>query len=173
MQAALFFRFVALASASPEVEQRSLLGDYLCTTVVRAGVTSVHLERAGPPSAFASDDAPTRFKMRITPNNDTAKPFRVVEIPYEGADRDPYEWQDENSVLHDTYYGDEGTFRTVGLPAFLDLYGANPGHPDGDIEFYHAGYELPGGEDTQLAVRWGRCRFLGKIEATRSDSPKP
>ena len=159
-QAAIFLGFVALASKASEA-QHSIVGDYLCTTVVRAGVSSVHLERAGPPSAFASDDALTRFKMRITPNNDTAKPFRVVEIPYEGADRDPYEWQDENSVLHDTYFGDDGTFRTVGLPAFLNLYSADHhGHPDGDIEFYHAGFEMPGGEDTQLAVRWGRCRKL-------------
>ena len=28
---------------------------------------------------------------------------------------------------------------------------------EGNYEFYQASRESPGGEDTQVAVRWGRC----------------
>jgi len=133
-------------------------GVYLCTVLERAGIGSIHLEGAGPPEAFASKAPPTRFKIQIKPNRHRAKPFRVTEIAYDGPDRDQAEWEDANSVLHSVYLGNGQVYYAVHGPALLSLYRTYPGNTDGDIEFYHSGFESPGGEDTNLSVRWGRCR---------------
>jgi hypothetical protein len=161
MRYALLIGAMALASISAGYAKPAMVGVYLCTTAERAGVRSIHIEGSGPPKAFADDRAPTRFKVRITPNRNRANPFRIVEIGYDGSDRDPYEWQDENSVLHGSYVGNGGLFHAARGPAFLTLSHADYPNSDGDLEFYHAGFEFPGGEDTQLAVRWGRCRKIG------------
>ena len=29
---------------------------------------------------------------------------------------------------------------------------------DGDLSFYHSGFEWAGGEDRFLSIRWGRCK---------------
>lgn len=133
-------------------------GVYLCTVSAKAGIGSIHIEGSGPPEAFAVNRAATRFKMRITRNRSRTKPFRMVEIAYDGSDRDQAEWEDENSVLHSAYLGNGTDFYAVDDPAFITLYRINPGHADGNIAFYHSGFEHPGGEDENLAVRWGRCR---------------
>ncbi|MES2001985.1 MAG: hypothetical protein V4444_06720 [Pseudomonadota bacterium] len=84
----------------------------------------------------------------------------MIEIAYEGPDRDRAEWEDKNSVLHSAYFGNGTDFYAADRPAFMTLYRTRPGHSDGDIAFYHSGFEYPGGEDENLAVRWGRCRKL-------------
>ena len=134
-------------------------GVYLCTVAQKAGLARIHLEGAGGPSGFIEDKVPTRFKMRITPVPKRPKRFRLVEIAYDGADRDPYEWEDENSVLHSTYLGDGSRFHAVDSEAFFVM--ARSPDEVGDFEFYHAGFEHPGGEETNLSVRWGKCRKVG------------
>ena len=157
----LLFGAVALASTSPGYAKQSLPGTYLCTVAEKAGIGSIHLVGSGPPAAFVREGPPTRFKMRIEPNRNRAKPYRLIEIPYEGSDRDQTTWEDENSVLHSAYLGNSTEFYAVDGPAFLTLFGTPPGNSDGDVGFYHAGFEHPRGEDTKLSVRWGRCRKVG------------
>ncbi len=135
-------------------------GIYLCTVLERAGIGSIHIEGSGPPEAFATKAPPTRFKIQIKPNRNRAKPYRAIEVAYDGPDRDQAEWEDANSVLHSVYLGNGEDFYAVDGPAFLSLYRTYPGNPDGDIGFYHSGFESPGGEDTNLSVRWGRCRKM-------------
>lgn len=155
---------VGVVSQPPKAEpttaaQKAIpAGTYLCTVMSRAGIRSIHIEGSGPPKAFAADRDPTRFKMRITPNRNRTRPFRMVEIAYDGPDRDQAEWEDANSVLHSAYLGNGTDFYAADRPAFMTLYRTRPGHSDGDIAFYHSGFEYPGGEDENLAVRWGRCR---------------
>lgn len=145
---------VPIGATAAGSTQASLVGIYLCTTDERAAIASQHREGAGPPSARVDDRPPTIFKMQITPTHNEPKQYQVVEIAHEGPARDMAVWQDENSVLHSTYIGDGSVFHAVDGPAFLTLGRRNPG----DLNFYHAGFEDPGGVDTQLAIRWGRCR---------------
>jgi len=131
-------------------------GVYLCTVASKAGLARLHLEGAGPPSAFATDGPATKFKVRITPESKRRKRYRLVEIAYDGPDRDEAEWEDENTVLHSRYVGDGVLFHAIDGPDFFEM--ARAAHQDGNIEFYHAGFEHPGGEETNLSVRWGQCR---------------
>jgi hypothetical protein len=158
MLVATLMSLSALVPAQESVKP-SLAGVFLCTTAARAGIRSLHFESAGPPTGFVDKDVPTKFKMRIKPNADQAKPYLLDEVKYEGGDRDPYEWQDEHSVLHGSYIGDGEEFSAVNGPAFLSLYRTKP-TSDGDFAYYHAGYEIAGGEDTNLVARWGRCKKL-------------
>ena len=135
-------------------------GTYLCTVSERAGIASIHLEGAGPPRAIKVDGPPTRFKMQISPINLKEFQFRLVELPYDGEDRDQAEWQDENSVLHSEYHGDGNSFAALEDQAFFSFGKTDHKNSDGDYEFYHAGFESPGGEDTNLSIRWGRCKKL-------------
>lgn len=96
--------------------------------------------------------------MQITPIPKSVKKYRLTEIAYDGSDRDQAEWEDENSVLHGAYLGDGGVFNADDGPAFLTLAHTRFPNSDGDLEFYHAGFEYAGGEDEHLSVRWGRCR---------------
>jgi hypothetical protein len=137
---ALLAGAIALASTSAGYAQKSVTGTYLCTVVEKAGIGSLHLEGAGPPAAFVRDGPATRFKMRITPNRNHAKPYRLIEIAYEGSDRDQLELEDENSVLHSAYLGNGTDFYAVEGRAFLTLFRTRPGNSDGDIGFYHAGF---------------------------------
>lgn len=146
----------ALASTAGGHPLPKPAGDYLCTVEQKAGIASIHLEGAGAPSAFAKDGTVTRFKMRITKAPKKAKLYRLVEIAYDGPDRDQAEWEDEHSVLHSRYVGDGGLFHATDGPDFFAM--ATGADPDGNQEFYHAGFEHPGGEDTNLSVRWGQCR---------------
>ena len=85
--------------------------------------------------------------------------FRLLEIQYDGPDRDDSVWHTENSVLHGEYRGDGNLFVAFKDQAFFS-FGKATAHKnsDGDFEFYHSGFEYPGGEDTKLSVRWGRCK---------------
>ena len=59
----------------------------------------------------------------------------MIEIAYEGEDRDRAEWEDENSVLHSAYLGNGQDFYAVDRPAFMTLYRTNSSNSDGDIAF--------------------------------------
>ena len=125
--------------------------DYVCTVEQKAGIGAVHLEGAGAPEAFIAAETPTRFSMRITGEG---QHFVAVETPYSGEGRDRYEWHTSNTVLHSAYDSDDGRdFVAVEDRAFLRLTTM----PDGSLRFYHSGFEYPGGEDTNLSVRWGTC----------------
>lgn len=129
-------------------------GNYLCTVEQKAGISVLHLEGRDEPQAFESHDAPTRFAMRIEGTADgTGSEFRVIELPYTEADRDPREWQTPNSVLHSEYVGEWDQFFASEDQAFLRV--GNNG--DGTIWFYHSGFEYAGGEDASLSVRSGNC----------------
>jgi hypothetical protein len=133
-------------------------GDYLCTVAQKAGLAGIHLEGAGSPTAFAKVGSATRFKVRIRPEPKRPKLYRLIEIAYDGPDRDGAEWEDENSALHSRYVGDGSLFHAVDGPDFFAM--ARGADKDGNLEFYHAGFEHPGGEDTNLSARWGQCRKL-------------
>ena len=138
------------------------VGDYLCTVAEKASIESIHLEGADPPKATKNFRVPARFKMRITQEKDKKWEFRLVELPYEGADRDPTEWHTRNSVLHSPYVGNGERFSatekdTEGFFIFGRTVHTND---DGAYSFYHTGFEWPGGVDTNLSVRWGRCKQI-------------
>ena len=158
MRIAILFGVVATAYASVSLAAFNNSGTYLCTVVEKAGLASQHREGAGPPKAINYDSPMTRFKIRISPINGQKMRFRMVEIQYDGADRDDAEWQTENSVLHSEYRGDGNSFVASKDKAFLSLGKTLHKNSDGDFEFYHAGFEYPGGEDTKLSMRWGRCK---------------
>jgi hypothetical protein len=142
---------LAIAAGAPPP---ALVGTYLCSTEQRAYLASDHREGADTPRAAVNESRPTTFKLQII--FDAANPtrLRAIELPYQGSDRDRAEWQDEKSVLHDIYVGTNGVFRPANSPAFLTV----ETNRAGNLQFYHAGFELPGSEDTQLAIRWGRCK---------------
>ena len=149
---------IAMVGAHPGHAQKSIAGVYLCTVAEKAGIGSIHSDDAGGHSAFVDDRQPTRFKMRITPKPKGAKRYRLIEIAYDGSDRDTMETEDANSVLHSVYLGDGNVFNATDGPAFLTFGETGFPNSDGNFVFYHAGFEHPGGVDTNLAVRWGRCR---------------
>ncbi|MEJ0058207.1 MAG: hypothetical protein WDM79_00760 [Terricaulis sp.] len=125
-------------------------GTYLCTTEQRASIGTTHLEGAGPPEASASTPR-YRFRLHVTEH---AGSYRVVEVPYEGPDQSPFQWEDDNSTLHSAYVGDGRAFHSEDGPGFLN-FNSDAWGPA--LQFHHAGYEYAGGEDRQLSVRWGRC----------------
>jgi hypothetical protein len=153
---ALIVELIALVATAVGHPELSPAGDYLCTVGQKAGIAGIHLEGAGPPSAFAKVGPATKFKMRITLEPKRPKHYHLIEIAYDGPDRDGAEWEDEHSVLHSRYVGDGSHFHAVDGPGFFDM--AAGADQDGNQEFYHAGFEHPGGEDTNLSVRWGQCR---------------
>ncbi len=150
--------FLVGVIAEPALAQEDVLGDYLCTISEKAGIASLHLEDADPPAAFVDRYLPTRFRMRITDDGDGTQRYRAFEIEYEGEDRDPRSWHTNNSILHSHYFGDRNLFYASDDPAFFALQPTRHTNSDGDLSFYHAGFEYPGGVDTELTVRWGRCR---------------
>lgn len=151
---------IAIAQTSTASAISDKGGTYLCTVAQKAGIASQHREGAGPPSAFRYDGPPTRFKMAISPIDDVKAQFRLIELPYDGADRDQAVWQTENSVLHGEYRGDGNSFTASEDQAFFAFGKTHQTDNDGDYEFYQAGFEYPGGEDTNLSARWGRCKKL-------------
>lgn len=151
-----------VASASAGQAQHANVGTFLCQTEQRAAISSDHREGSSAPTARLDDDAPTTFKMQIIRKGKGSKNYQLVELPYDGPGRDRADWGDDYSVLHSTYVGDGRLFRANDSPAFF-VFGREPLYRSGepDLEFYHSGFESPGGEDTQLAVRWGRCKKVG------------
>jgi hypothetical protein len=132
----------------------ALGGDYICTVPQKAGIEAVHVEGAASPRAFVAGDPATRFAIRITAPTTKDRQYRIVESPYSGPDRDRREYQTPNSVLHGAYVSNDGeAFTAVEDQAFLRV-GSRTNRA---IWFYHAGFEYPGGEDTNLSVRWGTC----------------
>ncbi len=126
-------------------------GSYLCTVEQMTAIGSTHLEGAGPPEVF-SDTELYRFRIRVTADQDGR--LRIVEAPYDGPNRSRYEWEEENSTLHDAYIGDGRAFEAEEGLGFLsfgrDRWGVG-------VQFYHSGFQYGGGEDESVAVRWGRC----------------
>ena len=130
---------------------------YICTVAEKAGIASNHLENGPPPSAFLGTELATRFKIKIVSENDNSL---LMEIPYDGPDYDVVDYGSPSSVLHDTYRGDGREFKSEDDQSFFSLFETIHSNEDGDLAFYHAGWEYPGGEDTTLAVRWGRCKLI-------------
>jgi hypothetical protein len=60
-------------------------GTYLCGVEQRAGISSTHIEGAGPPRAH-SDAEHYRFRIAVAAVGDTGQ-LRIVELPYDGPDR--------------------------------------------------------------------------------------
>ena len=160
MKIAMLVGAAAITQASVATAKYDNSGTYLCTVSEKAGIASQHREGAGPPFAMKYDPPLTRFKMQITPVNVKEFRFRLAELHYEGEDRDGAEWHTENSVLHGEYQGDGNSFTASKDQAFFAFGKTDHKNSDGDFEFYHAGFEYPGGEDTKLSTRWGRCKKL-------------
>lgn len=127
-------------------------GDYVCSVREKAGIATLHLEDAPPPKAF-TDRGTKRFAIRLSKSTAGDKRFSIVEIVYEGPDRDTREYQTPNAVLHSEYVGDGRDFAAVEDQGFLRLIPID----DTRFEFYHSGFEYPGGVDADLSVRWGAC----------------
>lgn len=132
-------------------------GEYLCTVAEKTSISQTHLEDSPLPAATVDDSPPTRFPIAISVEGNGD--FRLVELPYTGSDRDPYEWHSEMSVIHGEYRGDGESFRStaVGEEGFFVIGRTVHANPDGNLEFYHSGFEWAGGEDLSLSSRWGRC----------------
>jgi|CXWL01.1.fsa_nt_gi hypothetical protein len=148
--------------ATDAMAEHPFVGQYICTVMQKAGIGGTHLEGAPTPSAFLAD-AGNRFRIGVIAERDG---FTIRELPYNGADRDRAEWHTPNSVLHSDYYGDAGEDDTISAlvdQGFLRFDSAD--RATGALWFYHAGFEYPGGEDTNLSVRFGRC------ERERSPTP--
>lgn len=155
----LFVGFAAFGLAGCAAQaQDTTNGDYLCTVAEKAGIASIHLEGASPPEAYVEEDLPTRFLIRIADSDNAAGAHSLVELPYGGPDLDQRDYGTPFSVIHETYYGDGVEFAALQAPSYFSLFETVHGNADGDLAFYHLGFEYPGGEDTELAVRWGRCR---------------
>ena len=150
-----------------ETEQASLLntktvGEYLCTVAEKASIESNHTEGAGPPAAVAYDTPATRFRIGISKvQSGGQQRLQLDELPFDGAGRDTTDWHTPNSVLHAPYLGDGQSFHATeeDAEAFFVLGGPTVhSNADGNLSFYHSGFEWAGGEDTYLSVRWGRCK---------------
>jgi hypothetical protein len=72
---ALIVELIALVATAVGHLELSPAGDYLCTVGQKAGIAGIHLEGAGPPSAFAKVGPATKFKMRITLEPKRPKPL--------------------------------------------------------------------------------------------------
>ena len=137
------------------------VGEYLCTVAEKASIESIHLEGSGPPSAVAERNLTTRFRIDISKVQIGGQQrLRLDELPFDGANRDSIEWHTANSVLHSSYLGDGESFHTAqkDTEGFFVLGPTVHSSADGDLSFYHSGFEWAGGEDTRLSVRWGRCK---------------
>lgn len=132
-------------------------GEYLCTVAEKTSISQTHLEDSPPPAAVIDSSLPTRFPIAISVEGDGD--YRLVELPYSGSDRDPYEWHSEMSVIHGEYRGNGESFRSTvtGEEAFFVIGRTVHANRDGDLVFYHSGFEWAGGEDLSLSSRWGRC----------------
>jgi hypothetical protein len=139
--------------ASPELASSDLAGAYICDVNQKAGIGSWHLEGAPEPSSFR-DDSVTRFAMTIADTKVGKPRYKIVEAAYDGPKRDQAIWQTANSVFHSAYVSDDGqNFVATEDQGFLRI----APHFKGGLWFYHAAFEYPGGEDTNLSVRYGRC----------------
>ena len=151
---------VKLSAATETVEAAGpdLVGDYLCTVAEKASIEGNHTEYSPPPKAVIEDRLPTRFRIRIA--NEERQGLRVIELPYQGADRDGTEWHTENSVIHSPYSWNGTSFSSTekGSEAFFVLGPTVHSSDDGNLAFHHSGFEWAGGEDNFLSIRWGRCR---------------
>lgn len=152
---------IALSFAGSANAQGKIEGDYICTVTEKASIASIHLEDAGPPKAIVDDQLPTRFKLRIARSGQFGDKFRLIEVPYNGDDRDLTDWHTTNSVLHGPYVGNGKSFLGTGdnANAFFVLGPTIHSNDDGVLAFYHSGFEWAGGEDTKLSIRWGRCKL--------------
>lgn len=155
----LVFAFT-VAGTEPMHSQPGLVGDYLCTIVEKASIGTTHLEGAPPPKAFINDRLLMRFGLRITYDGKDRSTYKMVEIPYEGPDRDLTDWHTENSVLHSVYVGDGTTFKATDSDGFVRFHATVHSNEDGGFSFSHGGYEWAGGEDGHLSIRWGRCKKI-------------
>jgi len=139
--------------------EHPFVGDYLCTVSEKASISSTHLENAGPPTAVIDKHLPTRFRMRISPVKHPKGKFQLTEINYKGTDFDQMSWHTIKSIFHGPYFGDGSRFvandETDGVFSISQTRHANK---DGDLSFYHSGFEWAGGDDTRLSIRWGRCK---------------
>ena len=140
-----------------------MVGRYLCTVAEKASIESSHLDEAGSPAAVSQRNVATRFKIEISERDDgQSDKLSLVELPYDGPDRDPTEWQTRNSVLHSSYVERGSGFQSTDVEAegFFVLGPTVHSNADGDFAFYHSGFEWAGGEDTYLSIRWGRCKKI-------------
>lgn len=137
-----------------------VIGQYLCTVAEKASIESSHMEGAGPPKAVLDNQLPTRFRVSISADVGKGSALQLVELPYDGPDRDPYEWHTQNSVIHSVYVGDGTSFNASDAEAkgFFELRPTIHSNSDGTLAFYHSGFAWAGGEDAVLSVRWGRCK---------------
>lgn len=144
----------------PGAADRPSTGDYRCTVAEKASIESNHTEGSAPPVAVIEERMPTRFTIRIAAGPDNA--LQLTELPYDGADRDQREWHTPSSVIHGTYSWSGDSFRSDedDEEAFFALRPTVHSNVDGNLSFYHSGFEWAGGEDTYLSIRWGRCRRL-------------
>jgi hypothetical protein len=142
-------------------DQLHMVGEYLCTVSEKASIARQHLEDAAPPAAVSQNGISTKFRIGISEQeNEGETGLQLVELPYGGPDRDPYEWHTQDSVIHNPYVGDGRRFLSSDKEAegFFVLGPTMQSNADGDLEFYQSGFEWAGGEDTLLSVRWGRCK---------------
>ncbi|GEM_PF-2972942 len=125
-------------------------GVYLCTVDQRAGIGATHLEDAAPPTAFLDPKPTVKFRIEIA----RGPGFTIKELPYDGPGASQMAWHPPNAVLHSIYRGDGRDFSAAEDQAFLRV---GKDRRPGVIWFWHAGFEYPGGEDTNLSVRTGAC----------------
>ena len=145
---------------APSVNTQAI-GEYLCTVAEKSSIASSHMEGAGPPEAVIDNQLPTKFRVGITKEDvDDGSTLRLLELPYDGLNRDSYEWHTPNSIIHTAHVGDGTRFSSSDAEAegFFVLAPTMHSNADGDLAFYHSGFEWAGGEDTLLSVRWGRCK---------------
>jgi len=150
---AIAIALAALIAANAEASPAS--SDYACEVQQKAGIAGIHLEGSGNPKSFVDTDLPTRFRLRMTATANR-KGYILSEQPYDGPDRDLRAYQTENTLLHSTYSGDGVDFRSDEDLGFMRLVK----RLDGTLWFYHAGFEYPGGEDTDLSARLGLCKQI-------------
>ncbi len=137
-----------IARAEPD-----LTGNFNCTVHQQAGISSIHLEGADPPRAYEEQDVNTTFGMRIDTSPDSNNPFVASETEDRGEHPDRAQYHTNYSLLHSAYYGDGFDFTAAEDQGFLRLHHQK----NGNIFFYHSGFEYPGGEDVRLSVRFGEC----------------
>ncbi len=129
-----------------------MLGTYLCQVTAKAGIGRTHLEGSAPPAAFVGE-AGNRLRIEILAHGSG---YLIRELPYTGADRDQSEWHTRNSLLHEDYLSgpdEDGYVSAHSAEGLLRFATSGPRQ----LWFYHAGFEYPGGEDTNLSVRYGAC----------------
>lgn len=141
---------IMLSGAGTATAQEIEAGKYLCTVAQRAGIGMIHLEGADPPSAFVDAGPTVKFRIEVA----RGPGYVVTELPYDGPDASGAVWQTDNAILHSAYIGDGWEFTAKEDQAFLRMHQSIEPNT---IWFWHSGFEYPGGVDTKLTVRWGRC----------------